>query len=166
VTSITTSRAKATAKEAPEKYKWNWLAAVNRDKALNASRTTQQSIEIVLMVGDIFIPLRPGCGHEPKAKEYTDWAVEERACRPSRRRGSAALRSIQLTPWHIRQLAPVMADVRDFMSDNQMVLGVRHRLHVEANHAGAFAVRSHGPCVRIGQRDLMLGPSATARSIA
>jgi hypothetical protein len=28
--------------------------------------------------------------------------------------------------------------------------------HVVADHAGAFAVGGHGPCVRIGQRDLMV----------
>src|SRR5215469_9813067 len=30
------------------------------------------------------------------------------------------------------------------------------RLHVVADHARAFAVCRHGPCVRIGQRDLMV----------
>jgi hypothetical protein len=58
VASITTSRAKVTAEEAPEKYKLNWLPAANTDKAFNANTATQQSIETALMVGDIFIPLR------------------------------------------------------------------------------------------------------------
>ena len=41
--------------------------------------------------------------------------------------------------------------------NDQMVLRIRHRLHVVADHAGAFAVGRHGPRVRVGQRDLMVG---------
>jgi hypothetical protein len=37
--------------------------------------------------------------------------------------------------------------------------------HVVADHAGAFAVGGHGPCVRIGQRDLMVWRIRAARSI-
>jgi len=50
----------------------------------------------------------------------------------------------------------VVADVGDLVRDDQMVFGIHHRLHVVADHAGAFAVGGHGPCVRIGQRDLMV----------
>jgi len=50
-----------------------------------------------------------------------------------------------------------MADVRDLMRDDQMVLAIHHRLHVVADHAGALAVSSHGPCIRVGQRNLMVG---------
>jgi hypothetical protein len=52
------------------------------------------------------------------------------------------------------------------MRDDQMVLGIHHRLHVVADHAGAFAVGRHGPRVRVGQRDLMVGRIRDARSIA
>jgi len=37
------------------------------------------------------------------------------------------------------------------MADDQMVLGVRCRLHVVADPCRCL-VRRHGPCVRIGQR--------------
>jgi hypothetical protein len=43
-----------------------------------------------------------------------------------------------------------MADIRDLMGDDQMVFATHRRLHIVANHAGAFAIRRHGPCVGIG----------------
>src|SRR5713101_9732012 len=43
-------------------------------------------------------------------------------------------------PRHVGQLVFVVADIGDLMGDDQMVLGLHHRLHVVANHAGAFSV--------------------------
>src|SRR5690349_20300132 len=84
VTIIATSRARATTKEAAEKYGWKRLAAVNSDNALNASRAIQEIIETVLMFADIFISLRPGCAAPSEGERYTDWSLEKglvrRAC--------------------------------------------------------------------------------------
>jgi hypothetical protein len=43
-------------------------------------------------------------------------------------------------PRHVGQLVFVVADVGDLVRDDQMVFGIHHRLHVVADHAGAFAV--------------------------
>src|SRR5229473_5134857 len=77
VTRIATSRARATTKEAPEKYEWKRLAAVNSGNALNASRAIQEIIETVLMFADIFISLRPSYVAPSEGERYTDWSLEE-----------------------------------------------------------------------------------------
>src|SRR5467141_3722958 len=94
VTIIATSRARATTKEAPEKYEWKRLAAVNSDNALNASRAIPEIIETVLMFTDILISLRPSCAAPNECERYTDRSLEEgpvrRACfeQAMRRAGS------------------------------------------------------------------------------
>src|SRR6266436_732371 len=84
VTRIATSRARATTKEAAEKYEWNRLAAVSSDNAFNASKATQEIIEIILIFADIFISLRPSCTAPSEGERYTDWSLKEgpvgRAC--------------------------------------------------------------------------------------
>ncbi len=50
-----------------------------------------------------------------------------------------------------------MADVGHFVGGDQMVLGVDRDLDVVADHPRALAVGRHGPAVRIGQRDLLVG---------
>jgi hypothetical protein len=57
-----------------------------------------------------------------------------------------------------------MADIRDLMGDDQMVFATHRRLHIVANHAGAFAIRRHGPCVGIGRRSRIWRRSASKRS--
>ena len=55
------------------------------------------------------------------------------------------------------KLGSVMADVGDFVGDDQMVLGVDRGLHVVADDAGAPATGGHRARIRIGQRDLLVG---------
>ena len=52
---------------------------------------------------------------------------------------------------HRRQLGPVVADVGDFVRDDQVVFVIDRSLDVVANNAGAPAAGGHGPCIRIGQ---------------
>ena len=44
-----------------------------------------------------------------------------------------------------------MADVGDFVGDDQMVLGIHRGLDVVADHSGASATGGHGAGIRIGQ---------------
>jgi len=43
------------------------------------------------------------------------------------------------------------------MRDDQVMLGVDGGLHVVADDAGALAAGGHRACVRVGQRDLLVG---------
>ena len=58
---------------------------------------------------------------------------------------------------HREQLGAVMADVGDFVGDDQMVLGIDRGLHVVADDAGAAATGGHRARIRISQRDLPVG---------
>ncbi len=58
---------------------------------------------------------------------------------------------------HREQLGAVMADVGDFVGDDQMMLGIHRGLDVVADHAGAPATGGHRAGIRIGQRDLPVG---------
>jgi hypothetical protein len=51
---------------------------------------------------------------------------------------------------HLVQLISVTADVRDFVRDNQMMLGIDRRLHVVADDSGAFALACHRTRVGVG----------------
>lgn len=55
---------------------------------------------------------------------------------------------------HRGERRAVMADVGDFVRNDQVVPGIDRRLHVVADYAGAFAAGGHGACVRVGERDL------------
>jgi len=50
-----------------------------------------------------------------------------------------------------------MAPVRHRIGDDDMVLGIDRRLDVVANDAAMVASGRHGPRVRIGKRDLLIG---------
>ena len=49
-----------------------------------------------------------------------------------------------------------MADVRDFVSHDEMVLSVDGGLDVVAHYAGATTTGSHGSCIWISQGDLLI----------
>src|SRR2546423_4539072 len=69
-----TSRASAITKEEPDRYEWKRLDSGNNKEAFTVSSAIQQMIEAILMLTDIFIPLRPGavCTRSEKGR-YTDW---------------------------------------------------------------------------------------------
>ena len=50
-----------------------------------------------------------------------------------------------------------MAEVGDFVGDDQMVLGIDSGLHVVADEPGVSANGGHRAGIRIGQRDLLIG---------
>lgn len=53
---------------------------------------------------------------------------------------------------HRGERCAVMADVGDFVRNDQVVPGIDRSLHVVADHAGAFAAGGHGACIWIGER--------------
>ena len=52
---------------------------------------------------------------------------------------------------HRRQLGSVVADVGDFMRNDQVMLAVDRSLDVVANDAGAPAAGGHGASIRVCQ---------------
>ena len=67
------------------------------------------------------------------------------------RRQIADARRLLRLPSHARELAAIVADIGDFVRDDQMMLRIDHGLHVVADHAGVLAARRHGSGVGIGQ---------------
>jgi len=56
---------------------------------------------------------------------------------------------------HLAELGSVTASVGHLVSHDQVVLGIDRRLHVVADHRHAgIAVRGHGTCIGVSQRDL------------
>lgn len=52
-----------------------------------------------------------------------------------------------------------MASVRHRVCDDNMVLGIDRCLHIVADDTTMIASGRHGPRVRIGKRDLLIGRS-------
>jgi hypothetical protein len=58
---------------------------------------------------------------------------------------------------HAHELTAVVPLVDHLVGHDQMVLGVDGDLHIVADHAGSAPAGGHGPRIRIGQRDLLVG---------
>ena len=57
---------------------------------------------------------------------------------------------------HVGELVTVMADVGDFMGDDEVVLGVDGSLDVVTDHPSAPAAGGHRPGIRVSKGDLLV----------